>query len=161
MGISQAERGIALLRIALGVWLLRGAMAQVVWLPWPWASLARVQELTGTLALHALDHPSFWVRYVVQQALLPHAELYAGITLIVELLAGASLLFGMLTVLGGLLALLLAVMRGVLSHYLGDVLLGYHLLGGAVALVLVLTRAGRRWGFDALLAGMRRRAWLW
>lgn len=161
MGIQQAERGIALLRIVVGFWLLRSALSHLVWTPWPWAAAYWVQVMTTELAQHSLDHPSFWVRYFIQQALLPNAEVYVGVTVVLELLAGISVLFGLLTVPGAALAALLALVGGVLAHYQGDLPLGYHLITGVAAVVFVVTRAGRRWGFDAFLAGLKSRSLLW
>ena len=161
MATHQAERGIALLRIVVGFWILRAALAHLIWTPWPWASAYWVQVVSTELARHALNHPSFWVRYFIQQALLPNAEAYAGISVVLELLAGTSLTFGLLTVPGAFIAALLALQGAILTHYQAEPLLGYHLLQGTAAVVFLFTRAGRRWGFDAVLAGMKSRALLW
>lgn len=161
MGMQQAERGIALLRIVLGLWILRWAMSHLIWNPWPWASASWVQVITTQLAQHSLDHPSFWVRYFIQQALLPNADLYVGVTVVLQSLAGISLTFGIITVLGALLALLLSLAAGVLTYYAGSSPLDYHLLQGTMAVVFIVTRAGRRWGFDTFFAGIRSRALFW
>jgi len=161
MGVHQAERGVALLRIVVGFWILRTALSHLIWTPWPWAAGYWVQVVTTRLAEHALDHPSFWVRYFIQQALLPNAAAYAGVTVVLQLLAGISLTFGLLTVPGAFIAALLALVGGILTHYQGDVLLGFYLMQGVAAIVCMFTRAGRRWGFDAFLAGMKSRALLW
>lgn len=159
--MQQTERGLALLRIVFGLWMLREAVHHVVWTPWPWAAPGWVQVVTTQLAANSLDHPSFWVRAMVQQALLPNAELYAGATVVLSLLAGLSLTFGVLTVPGGLLAGLLALVGGTLSHYQGDLYLGYYTLQGVTSVVLAVTRSGRRWGGDVVFAGMRADSWLW
>lgn len=161
MGLQQAERGMALLRIVVGIWMLHSALSHLVWTPWPWAAGYWVQSVTGQLAQYALNHPSFWVRYFVQQALLPNASLYAGVTTVLELLAGISLTFGLLTLPGALVAVLLSLIGGILTHYLGSALLGFYLFQGTVALACLFTRAGRRWGFDAFLAGIKSRSLLW
>jgi hypothetical protein len=161
MAPKQAERGIALLRIVVGFWILRSALSHLIWTPWPWAADFWVQRVTTELAQHSLDHPSFWVRYFIQQALMPNAELYVGLSVVAELLAGVSLTFGLLTVPGAALALLLALVGGILTHYQGNLLLGFYLMEGTAALVFLFTRAGRRWGFDAFLAGIKSRAALW
>lgn len=158
---KQAERGIALLRIVFGFWLFRSAMLNLIWAPWPWPAAPHVQLVTTQLAQYSLEHPSFWVRYFIQQALLPHANLFVGISLNLQLLAGVLLTFGLLTVLGGLLALLLAFLFGILTYHQGDPSLGYQLFLGAAALVFSVTRAGRRWGFDVFLAGLKPHAWFW
>lgn len=161
MGPQQAERGMALLRIVLGVWLLHSALSHLMWSPWPWVTPVWVQEVTAQLTRHSLNHPSFWVRYFVQQALLPNASLYAGATAVLQLLAGISLALGLLTLPGALLATLLALVGGILTHYQGSIMLGYYGFQGIIALVCLFTRAGRRWGFDAALAGIKSRSVLW
>jgi hypothetical protein len=161
MAAYQAERGLALLRIVFGFWLLRSATTHLVWTPWPWTAEVWVQFSTTQLAQYSLEHPSFWVRFFIQQVLLPNAATYVGMLLLVKLVAGLLLTFGLLTVVGGVLALLTAAVQGVLTHYLSDLSLGYYLLQGTAALVFALTRAGRRWGLDAILAGMRSRSLWW
>jgi len=161
MGTQQAQRGIALLRIVVGVWILHSALSHLMWTPWPWATPYWVQVVTSGLAQQALDHPSFWVRYFIQQALLPNAEIYVGSTVVLELLAGISLTFGLFTVPGGLIAALLALGGGILTHYQSDFLAGFYLIQGTAALVFLFTRAGRRWGIDSVLAGIKARSLLW
>jgi uncharacterized membrane protein YphA (DoxX/SURF4 family) len=161
MATHQAERGIALLRIVAGFWILRSALSHLIWTPWPWAAAYWVQFVSTDLARHALDHPSFWVRYFIQQALLPNAEVYAGISVVLELLAGISLTFGLLTVPGALIGALLALVGGILTHYQSDLSLGFYVLEGTACLVFLFTRAGRRWGFDSFLTGFKGRAVLW
>jgi hypothetical protein len=157
----QAERGLALLRIFTGLWLLRLALPRIVWLPWPWGAPQWVQLSAEQLAAHALNHPAFWVRYLIQQMLLPHAGLYAGLSVDLVLLAGLSLAFGLFTVLGAALGCLIALGQGVLLYYLGDTALASALFLGVVCLILLFTRAGRRWGLDAALAGIKSRSLLW
>lgn len=161
MGMHQAERGVALLRIFSGVWLLRAALAHLAWTPWPWASPAWVQAVADQLAGHALRHPSFWVRYLIQQVLLPHVGVTAGLSVDIELLAGLSLALGAFTLVGALLGLLIALCQGVLLHYLGDAYLGFALLQGLVMVIVFITRAGRRWGLDAVFSGLQSRSLLW
>ena len=161
MGTQQAQRGIALLRIVVGAWILRSALSHLMWSPWPWATPYWVQVMTSALAQHALDHPSFWVRYFIQQALLPNAEVYVGITVVLELLAGITLTIGLLTVPGAFIAALLALAGGILTHYQSDFLAGFYLIQGTAALVFLFTRAGRRWGLDAVLAEIKSNALLW
>ena len=122
MNPKQAERGIALLRIVFGFWMFRSAMTHLVWTPWPWISMGRMQSMTPLLAQYSLDHPSLWVRAFLQQTILPHAESFLGITLILQLIAGIFLTFGLLTVLGGMLALLVALLSGLLAYHQGDVI---------------------------------------
>lgn len=161
MDSKQSERGIALLRIVFGFWLLQSSLSHLVWKPWPAADGEHVQAITLQLAEISLGHPTGWVRWIVQEYLLPQVQWYVPGVLGVELIAGLSLTFGLLTVPGALLALLLAVGTGILTHYQGQTQLAYHLVLGFAALVFIASRAGRRWGLDALLKGIRERSLLW
>ena len=161
MGIRQAERAVALLRIVTGLWILRLAFSHLVWTPWPWASPVWIQRTVIILHQHALDHPSQWIRSMIQEFLLVNSELVIGLTVIGELLVGISLTFGLMTVLGAFFGLLLFWYQGMLSRYLGDAQLGYHLFLGFLCFVFLVSRAGRRWGFDTALTGIRSRSLLW
>lgn len=154
MRSSNAERGIALLRIVFGFWLLRTSMINLVWQPWPWPSMTWVQGTTAQWAAASLEHPSLWVRYLLQQMLIPQAEVFNAVLLIWGMVVGLSLTFGLLTVAGGLLGLVLGAVQFTLSYYLGELQAGYFLFQSIAGLVFALTRAGRRWGFDAFLAGI-------
>lgn len=158
---KQTERGIALLRIIFGFWMFRSAMTHLVWTPWPWVSMGWMQSMTPQLAQYSLDHPSLWVRAFLQQSILPNAESFLGITLILQLIAGISLTFGLMTVLGGILTLLMALLSGILTYHQGDVVLGYSIFQGAGGLVFFVTRSGRRWGFDTFLAGIKSESIFW
>ena len=159
--MQQAERGLVLLRIMTGLWLLRSSVHHLAWTPWPKATAAWAQATAAQLSEHATQHPSLWVRMLAQDTLVPNAEFFASLTAFLSFVAGLALTCGLLTVPGGLLAALLALLGGGLTHYQGGLLLGYHLLLGVAGLVLALTRAGRRWGFDAVLGGVRPDSHLW
>lgn len=161
MGTHQAERALALLRIAVGLWLLRTAMGTLVWTPWPWASPLWVQAVADTLAQHAFNHPAIWVRYMLQQFLLPNVDVYAGMMVNLHLLAGLSLTLGLLVPPGALLGLVYAGLHLLLGHYQGDVTLGYYAFQVVAMVLFIVARAGRMWGVDAVLAHIRSSAWLW
>ena len=161
MNSRQAERGIALMRIVVGAWLSYAAAGNLVWAPFPWASATWTQATAGRLAQHSLSHPQGWARGIVQSHLLPNAEWVAGGSALLQLIAGLSLLFGLVTLLGALLLLLLSVFNGGLNYYMGSVYLGFYVFSGLAAVIFFATRAGRRWGFDTLLAGINNRSSFW
>jgi len=161
MESRQNERGLALLRMIYGAWLLRGAFLYVVWHPWPWISKLGVMGGAEVLAGHALRHPLGGVRSMVQQFLLPHPELYTGSLLVLGLIAGVSLTFGLLTIPGALLAVILLLHDVFIGYYQAEPHPTLLVFRGAVLLVVMLTRAGRFWGVDALLARGSPRSWLW
>ncbi|MDH4246544.1 MAG: hypothetical protein OEW39_01870 [Deltaproteobacteria bacterium] len=161
MEIRQSERGLALLRMFYGVWLLRGVFPYVVWHPWPWISKLGVVVGADMLASHALRHPWGWVRTAIQQFLLPHPELYAGVALVLGLAAGISLTVGLLTIPGAALAFLLMVHEALLGFYAGNPLQSLLAFQGVLLVVVLLTRAGRCWGVDSVLARGSPKSWLW
>ena len=150
-----------MLRMFYGAWLLRGVFSHVVWHPWPWISKLGVILSADALAGHALGHPWGWVRSVIQQVLLPHPELHAGGVLVLSLAAGISLTFGLLTGPGILAALLLLGHDSLLGFYGAEPLPTLLAFRGVLLAVLLLTRAGRYWGVDALLSRGKPDSWLW
>lgn len=160
MGVHQAERGVALLRIFSGILLLRTAFSHLYWSPWPWVSSNWVRITADQLAGHSLDHPTLWLRYFIQQFLLPQVDLYAGITNDLTLLAGISLTFGLLTLVGAVIGFGLAVFHVILLSYTGNLAAGYYLTQVVLMVVIFFTRSGRKWGFDAILAGRNTKGFL-
>lgn len=158
---TQTEKGIALLRIVFGFWLLRDSIRVLNWVPWPWPGPVRVQIVTGNWAELSLNHPWPVVRYLLEQAMVPQGEVFLAILLIWGLIAGISLTFGMLTVLGGLMSMVLALFQLVLVHHTGNIPLGYFLFQAIAAMVFAGTRAGRRWGIDALFTTPKTRSWFY
>ena len=149
------------MRIVFGFWLFRESIAMLNWVPWPWPDPLRVKIATGMWAELALSHPWPMVRYLLKQAMVPHGEVFLAIFLIWGLIAGISLTFGLLTVIGGLMSMALALAQLALVYHLGNIQLGFYLFQAIAALVFAGTRAGRRWGVDALYASPKTPAWFY
>lgn len=161
MGTHRAEQGLALLRILTGLLILQQAFSHLAWAPVPVASFTWVDFLQTRLISVAALHPMAFVREAVQNSFLPGVITLAHVLAIAELCVGISILLGFFTVLGCLGGLGLVVFAGVVFYPLGGAIVPLQLLLGALMLVFLVVRAGRRWGFDAVLARVSPHGRLW
>jgi len=147
-------RLFAFLRIYLGVILLItvfGKLARET----PFAT-----EMLGFLGGVARRGAFPWYIDFIQQVVVPHAALFSYLVMAGELFAGISLLTGTLTRAGAIVAMLLflnymlAKARMFWSPDSEDAAVFF------IALVVFLSRAGRVWGVDSLLARRWPRFWL-
>lgn len=148
-------RLFTVLRIYLGVILLITVLGKLT-RETPFAS-EMLGFLGGVVRRGALP----WYIAFIQQVVVPHATLFSYLVMIGELFAGISLLTGTLTRAGALAAMflflnyMLAKARLFWSPDSEDAAVFF------IALVVFLSRAGRVWGFDALLAKRWPRSWVW
>lgn len=161
VNFNQTERGIVLLRIAVGLWLLHTVMSQIAWLPFPWASPEWSRTMVSALASAAQIHPLGWVRGVLETVLIPNTPVIAGLDVLLRLVAGISLVLGLLTVLGSGLGLISSLLYWLVFFPSGSAYLGLYGLITLSCLIFMLARAGRSWGLDALLSAISPRALLW
>jgi thiosulfate dehydrogenase (quinone) large subunit len=146
---------IAFLRIYLGVILFITVLGKLT-RDAPFAT-----EMLGFLNGVARRGALPWYAGFIQQVVIPHASPFSYLVMTGELFAAISLLTGTLTRLGALVAMslflnyMLAKGRMFWSPDSEDAAVFF------IALVVFLARAGRVWGFDALLAKRWPRSWLW
>ena len=160
MGIQHADRGVALLRIVVGFWFLKAGFSHLAWTPLPWVSPRWLEFMPKIVGDHAAKNPLPFVRTFLEQAVLRHAELFAGLSSLGEFAVGVSLTLGLFSVLGGLGGLFLAVIYGAMTIY-SPSSQGFHLVLLASMLIFIVTRPGRLWGVDMLLARIMPRSPLW
>jgi uncharacterized membrane protein YphA (DoxX/SURF4 family) len=161
MNPQQAIRALSLLRIAVGLWLLHSALSHLVWLPYPWATPGWMDTLARQLELAAQSHPIPGVKGLIATVFYPNTPTLAGLDVLLKLAAGVSLTLGAFTVLGSLLALAISLSYLVLFGHVSDLTLGLYGLLTLNTVLFLLTRAGRAWGVDALLATVKGRALFW
>jgi len=146
---------LAFLRIYLGVILFITVLGKLT-RDEPFAT-----EMLGFLGGVARRRAFPWYNDFVQQVVIPHATLFSYLVMTGELFAAISLLAGVLTRLGALVAMflflnfMLAKGRMFWAPDSQDAAVFF------IALVVFLGRAGRVWGIDALLAKCWPRSWLW
>jgi len=118
-------------------------------------------EMLGFLGGVARRGAFRWYIDFIQQVVVPHAALFSYLVMTGELVAALLLLTGTATRVGAAIAMLLflnfmlAKGRMFWSPDSQDAAVLF------IALVVFLGRAGRVWGFDALLAKRWPRSWLW
>jgi len=160
MGIQHADRGIALLRIVVGFWFLKAGFSHLAWTPLPWVSPRWLEFMPKIVGEHAAKNPFPFVQGFLEQVVLNSPELFAGLSSLGEFAVGLSLTFGLLSVLGGLGGLSLAVIYGAMTIY-SPSSQGFHLVLVAAMLIFIVTRPGRLWGVDMLLARIKPHSFLW
>jgi uncharacterized membrane protein YphA (DoxX/SURF4 family) len=147
-------RLFAFLRIYLGVILLITVLGKLT-RETPFAT-----EMLGFLGGVARRGALPWYVAFTQQFVVPHATLFSYFVMTGELVAAISLLTGTLTRAGALVAMILflnymlAKGRMFWSPDSEDAAVFF------IAMTVCVSRAGRVWGIDALLAKRWPRLWL-
>jgi uncharacterized membrane protein YphA (DoxX/SURF4 family) len=161
-GINAAEsfrstsRGLlSFLRIYLGVILFITVLGKLT-RDTPFSA-----EMLGFLGGVTRRGAFRWYIDFIQGVVVPHAALFSYLVMAGELAASLSLLTGTATRVGAGIAMLL-FLNFMLSK--GRIFWSPDSQDAAVfciALVVFLSRAGRVWGVDAILARRWPRSWLW
>ncbi|MGH7426934.1 MAG: TQO small subunit DoxD [Gemmatimonadales bacterium] len=155
------ERWLAVLRIVVGFWFLKGAVTKLsltlAWgvLPIPTASERWIHTLPILTAKYAAGNPIGVVKGFLEHTVIPHGQLFAQLTAFGEAAVGLGLTFGFLTALASVLGLWLVVNYGLATQWVGFSQQGFHIVLGACMIVFLMSRAGRYWGLDAWLRARR------
>lgn len=156
-----AERGLAALRIVVGLWFLKGIITKLSFvlvggvLPLPAASERWTRVMPMLLTRYAEGNPIGAYRDFLLGTVVPNSGLFANLTALGETAVGIGLTLGCLTVLASGVGLLLVTMYGLATFWQGPSQQGFHVLLAACLIVFIVVRAGRRWGVD----GWLRRRW--
>ena len=152
---SFRSRLLSLLRIYLGIILFITVLGKLT-RDTPFAT-----EMLGFLGGVARRGAFPWYIAFVQQVVVPHAALFSYLVMTGELIAALSLLTGTATRVGAAIAMLL-FLNFMLAK--GRIFWSPDSQDAAVffiALVVFLSRAGRVWGIDSILAKRWPRSMLW
>lgn len=156
-----AERGLAALRIVVGLWFLKGIVTKLGLvlvggvLPLPGASDRWTRVMPMLLTRYAEGNPIGAYRDFLLGTVVPNSGLFANLTALGETAVGIGLTLGCLTVLASGLGLFLVTMYGLATFWQGPSQQGFHVLLATCLIVFIVVRAGRRWGVD----GWLRRRW--
>jgi uncharacterized membrane protein YphA (DoxX/SURF4 family) len=163
--MRHPQRGIAALRIVVGLWFLKSILTKlgIVWVgglvPLPGASDRWVAVMPRLLARYAEGNPIDGYRHFLLDTVIPNAKLFANLTALGEAAVGIGLTFGCLTVLASLIGLVLVILYGLATFGQGPTQQGFHLLLLTCLVVFITVRAGRMWGVDGWIL-RRRTLWL-
>ena len=148
---------LAALRIVVGAWFLKGAVAKITivlawgWMPLPGANARWLATMPALLGKYAAENPIGAYRAFLLDTVIPNASLFASLTALGETVVAISLVLGMLTPLGAAVGLFLAILYGLAVQHMISGQLGFHLLLVSLMLAFFFARAGRTWGLDARL----------
>jgi len=146
---------LLILRLHLGVILIITVLGKIT------RSDPFSVEMLGFLQGYAMRNASAPYQHFLQNVVIPHSTLFSYLVIAGELVAGLSLLLGIGTRVGALIAMflflnyLLAKGRLFWSPDSEDAAVFFS------ALVCLLGAAGRVWGIDAYLARRRPSSLLW
>lgn len=152
--MRHADRWLALLRIAIGFWLLKGGLRKVAlgwWgiIPLPTVTERWVSFMPKRVTEFAAGNGIEWVRSFLTDVVLPNSPLFAFLTAWGEFGIGLGLTLGALVPLSSAMGI---VMIG--SYFLANYWMGFcqqwlHYALLAVLVVFFATRAGRTFGLDS------------
>ena len=154
------ERWLAVLRMAVGLWFLKGVWTKLGvtllggFLPVPTASERWIQQMPLLVTKYAEGNPVGFFKAFLLQNVVPHAHLYAQLTALGEAAVGLGLTLGCLTTLASGIGLVLVVNYGLAVQWQGQAQRGFHYTLIACLIVFLATGPGRTWGVDGW---MRRR----
>ena len=155
-GMQHADRWLAVLRIATGVWFIKAITEK--WalvggvLPVPMASQRWIETLPRILEGYAESNPLAWGQNFLQHAVIPNAELFAHLTAVGEGLVGIGLTFGLLTRTSAVGGLFLVIVYQVAALGLPFPRHGLRLFMIVAFLAFFFARAGMVWGVDGWLS---------
>ncbi len=151
------EKWIAVLRMVVGAWFFKSILTKLGFvliagfLPLPAASGRWLGVMPKLITKYASDNPFPWYKSFLLDTVVPNVHVFASLTALGEVAVGISLLFGLLTPLGGFFGLLQVVFYGLAVQHQSTGQQGFHVMLFAMMLAFLSARAGRRWGVDAVL----------
>jgi uncharacterized membrane protein YphA (DoxX/SURF4 family) len=169
--ISRADhipsRGLALaiIRVVVGGWFLKAAVTKVTldylwWLPYPTVTQRFINFLPKRLAEFASQNPIIGYQHFLTETAIPHATLFAFLEAFGEVGVGLGLTLGVLTSFSALVGLLMSINFFLATQWMSFSQQGFHLVLAGCMLALLIGRAGRSWGLDALIVKRWNNRWL-
>lgn len=158
------ERYLALLRIVVGGWFLKGVVTKVGVVmvggvvPVPGASDRWLSVMPMLLTRYSTEHPLEWYRTFLADVVIPNGARFATLTALGEVAVGLGLTFGFLTPIAAVIGATLVTLYGLATFHVGPSQQGFHLVLLACMVAFLFARAGRYWGLDGT---MRRRIPRW
>jgi thiosulfate dehydrogenase [quinone] large subunit len=155
--MRSPERWLAVLRIAIGVWFAKALFTKLsvilLWgfLPVPTASERWIRVLPILLAKYADGNPLEFFKNFLLNSVIPHSQLFAQLTAFGEVVVGLGLVLGCCTTLASAIGLFLVLNYFLAVHWQGAAQQGFHYVLAVTLIVILATRAGRRWGVDGWL----------
>ncbi len=122
MAQDRAGKGLAIIRIALGIFFVFEGLGKLAWLT---DSGPLTQQLAGWL-----ERATPWSRWYLQTVAIPWSPVFARVVMAGELCSGVALVFGFWTRLAAALAFLMVLN----IHFASGLLFQYRFLTSGYAL---------------------------
>jgi thiosulfate dehydrogenase (quinone) large subunit len=164
--MRDAERWLAVLRIAVGVWFAKAIFTKLsvtlAWgfLPVPTASDRWLRVMPILVGKYAEGNPVSFFRDFLQTFVISHSNVFAQLTAFGEAAVGLGLVFGCLTRLASGVGLFMVINYGLAVWWQGMAQQGFHYTLIATLVVILAARAGRTWGVDGWVRAHRPGSWL-
>src|SRR5256884_2620857 len=161
--MNHPDRAVALLRVVVGAWFIKAVWTKVSYglvagvIPYPMVSPRFIAFHPKRVAEFAAGNPIGWYRDFLQATVLPHAEVFATLQTIGEVVVGVGLLLGVMTRLAAAVGLFLALNFGLANQWMSFGQQGFHLLLVVSMAIFLVTGAGRVWGLDRWLLARTKR----
>lgn len=154
--MRDADRWLAILRIATGAWFIKAIGTKWVLLggilPVPMASQRWIETMPRILEGYLEVNPLAWCRDLLQHAVIPNAEMFAHLTAVGEGLVGIGLTLGLLTRTSAVGGFFLLVAYEIAALGLPFSRHGLKLLMIVAVVAFFFARAGNIWGLDGWLS---------
>lgn len=154
--MRHADRWLALLRMAIGFWLLKAGLRKVAlgWggiIPLPAVTERWVSFMPERVKEFAAGNGIEWVRSFLTDVVLPHSSLFAFLTAWGEFGVGLGLTLGALVPFSSAMGIGMIGSYFLANYWMGFCQQWLHYALLAVLVVFLATRAGRTWGLDGWL----------
>lgn len=166
LGPLHAAEWLAVLRVAVGLYFVKTLATKMTIvlaggvLPVPTVSDRWLTTMPKIVAKQASENPIAFYKQFLEQVVLTHSDVFAHLTAWGETVAGLGLTLGLCTGLAALVGLVLVTNYGLATQWMSPGQQGFHLLLFTLMVVFFFSRAGRRWGLDAVIAARKPASWL-
>ncbi len=150
------DLGLAVIRVFVGGWFFKAVVTKLTldyiwWIPFPTVSQRFMNFLPKRLAEFASDNPVAWYHQFLVETAIPHARLFAFLETFGEVGVGVGLTLGLVNSFSSLVGLLMSINFVLAAQWMGFCQQGFNTVLVGCMLAILLGRAGRSWGVDALL----------
>lgn len=161
---SHPAEWLAVLRIVVGLYFVKSLLTKMSLvtlggvLPFPVVSGRWLEVMPKIVSKQASENPIAFYKHFLESIVLPHSNVFAGMTAWGEAAVGIGLTLGLLTGLASVVGLILVINYGLATQWMSPGQQGFHLVLFFLMLAFFLARAGRTWGIDAWLARVKPRS---
>ena len=158
--MRHPDRWLALLRITVGLWFLKGVVTKLAItvvagvLPVPVASERWIETMPRLIARYAAENPFPVYKAFLLDTVVSNPA-FAHLTALGEVAIGLALALGLFTEVGAAFGALQVVFYGLAVQHMSPGQQGFHVMLFAMMVACLFAHAGRTWGLDGWRARRR------